>query len=315
MTEFQSADAAAATGERNKVDEGARADCALKAAEPHQSHDGAAARSESLASGSAAGLPYKRCEVIGDATLYMGDCREVLPTLGAVDHVICDPPYEEIMHAAKGSAARRIRTDGRDEIKALDFQSIDSIRDEVARLIAEVCEGWALIFCAPEGVGRWADAINATPAKYKRACVWIKPDSTPQLNGQGPAMGAENFVAAWCGQGYATWNRGGKRGVYTHLTNPPDREGSHPTEKPLRLMTDLITDFTKPGQLICDPFMGSGTTGVACLMHGRRFIGIEQSEKWFDLACRRIEQANRQPRLFAEPAAKPQQLTMLDGAA
>lgn len=246
-----------------------------------------------------------RKETLADGVdLYLGDCREVLPTLGQVDHFITDPPYEAIMHAAKGSAARRIRTDGRDEIKTLDFAPIDAIRAEVTGLIAARCDGWALIFCAPEGVGRWADEINASKAKYKRACVWIKPDSTPQLNGQGPAMGAENFVAAWCGSGYARWNSGGKRGVYTHLTNPPNRDGEHPTEKPIALMSELLLDFTTHGQLVADPFMGSGTTGVAAVKLGRRFVGVELEPRYFDIACRRIQAALDAPDIFI-PRPRP----------
>jgi site-specific DNA-methyltransferase (adenine-specific) len=255
-----------------------------------------------------------RVEQIGDCTLYLGDCLEILPTLGKVDAVVTDPPYEAIMHDAKGSAARRIRTDGRHEIKKLDFACIDPIRDDVAEMVAEVCIGWSLIFCAPEGVGRWADSINATKAKYKRACVWIKPDSTPQLNGQGPAMGAESFVASWCGAGFARWNSGGKRGVYTHLTNPSDRHGSHPTEKPWRLFAELLSDFTTRGDLICDPFMGSGTTGVACVKLCRKFIGIEIEPKYFDIACKRISDAYKQGDFFVErpKPEKPARL-QLDG--
>jgi DNA modification methylase len=235
---------------------------------------------------------------IGDCTLYLGDCLDVLPTLQNVDSVITDPPYEAIMHKAKAGASRRIRTDGRREIKSLDFDCIDDIRGDIANLVAGMCEGWSLIFCTPEGVGRWADAINASAAKYKRACIWVKPDSTPQLNGQGPAMGYENIVASWCGTGHSRWNAGGKRGVYTHLTNARDRHGVHPTEKPVRLMKELIGDFTNQGDLIADPFMGSGTTGVACAQMARRFIGIEKSREYFDIACQRIEDAYRQPDLL-----------------
>lgn len=260
-------------------------------------------------------MTYKRREIIGPHTLYLGDCRDILPTLGKVDAVVTDPPYEAIMHAAKGAAARRLRTDGRREISALDFSSIDEIRQEIAQAIAAICDGWALIFCTPEGVGRWADAINLTAAKYKRACTWVKPDSTPQLNGQGPPMGAENFVAAWCGSGFARWNAGGKRGVYTHLTNPPDRHGVHPTEKPLRLMKELLADFTQPEISVLDPFMGSGTTLVACQKLGRIGIGIEIEPKYFDIACKRVEEAMRQPDLFVEtPKAPAQQLNLLEAS-
>lgn len=257
-------------------------------------------------------MTYQRKEIIGDCTLYQGDCRDVLPTLGKVNHVISDPPYEQIMHDAKMSSARRIRTDGRGELKTLDFEAIDGIRQEIANGVAQISNGWALLFCAPEGVGRWADAINASPAKYKRACVWVKPDSTPQLNGQGPAMGAENFIAAWCGPGFAKWNAGGKRGVYTYLANPPDRHGGHPTEKPWRLMAALLRDFTNPDETILDPFMGSGTTGVACVKLGRKFIGIERELDYFEIACERIRKAYAQPDFFAAPPTeKPKQEALI----
>lgn len=241
-----------------------------------------------------------REEQIGRARLLLGDCIEVMRW--PVDHIICDPPYEALTHAAKASANRKIRTDGCTEIRALDFGCIDPIRDDVVAIAEQWCAGWFIAFCTPEGVRAWADSINASALKYKRACVWVKPDSTPQLNGQGPAQGAENFVCAWAGAGYSKWNAGGKRGVYTHLCNPPEREGTHPTEKPRRLMAEIIADFTNSGQTICDPFMGSGTTGVAAVQMGRDFIGIEREPKYFDIACRRIEQAQRQGDLFIDTA-------------
>lgn len=244
---------------------------------------------------------------VGAATLILGDALRVFPALGGVDHVISDPPYESVMHAAKAAASkRRLRIDGGPEIAALDFDGVDAIRQPVADMVAAECRGWALLFCSPEGVGRWADAINATPARYKRACVWVKPDSAPQFNGQGPAMGAENFVAVWCGRGFARWNAGGKRGVYTHQTNPRDRDGRHPTEKPWRLMAELVADFTAPGDVVCDPFMGSGSTGIACLRLGRRFIGIERDPRYFEVAVDRIHQIAATGDLFV-PAVAPRQ--------
>ena len=257
-------------------------------------------------------LKQFRCEQIGDATLYLGDCLEIIPLLPPVDAAVTDPPYEKITHDAKSGAARRIRTDGRDEIRQLDFDSIDEIRDEFAKRIGIQCSGWLIVFCSPEGVRPWADVINRLSYKYKRACVWVKPDSTPQLNGQGPAQGAENFITAWCGNGYSKWNGGGKRGVYTHLTNPPDRHHGHPTEKPWRLMVEILEDFTNPGGVVVDPFMGSGTTGVACAKTGRKFIGIEINKTYFDIACERIEDAHKQGDLFIErPKASPRQEPLL----
>lgn len=105
------------------------------------------------------------------------------------------------------------------------------------------------------------------------------------------------------GGGHARWNAGGKRGVYTHLVNNLERHGEHPTEKPRRLMAEIIADFTNPGETILDPFMGSGTTGVAAVRLGRRFIGIEQNERYFEIACKRIEDAQRQGDFFSGEAA------------
>jgi len=251
-------------------------------------------------------------EILADGIeLFLGNCLEIFPKIGRVDHIITDPPYEDFMHKLKSRASRRIRSDGGPEIKGLDFDSIDKIRRPVVDMMANQCDGWALIFCTPEGVARWADCINDSTAKYKRACVWIKPDSTPQLNGQGPAMGAENFIAAWCGTGVARWNAGGKRGVYTHLTNPPGRDGRHPTEKPVALMSELIVDFTNQGQLVADPFMGSGTTGIAAVRHGRRFVGIELNKKYFDVACQRISDELARPNFLVDAPPPAKQLSLM----
>lgn len=246
-----------------------------------------------------------RCARLSErVTLFLGDAREILPTIGRVSHIVTDPPYEQFMHVAKSGLRRRIRRDRGPELQTLDFASIEAMRPEMARLFAEICDGWSLVFCTPEGVGRWADAINSSTARYKRACVWVKPDAAPQMNGQGPAMGAENFVAAWCGAGYSRWNAGGKRGVYTCNTNGPWRTGEHPTEKPVPLMLELLRDFTKPDDLVCDPFMGSGTTGVAAARSGRHFIGIEINERYFELARSRIDAELASPQMFVEHLPK-----------
>ena len=216
-----------------------------------------------------------------------------------IRQVVHNRPYEASLHDSKNKLRSRLRSDGGPDLQGLDFAPIDAIRAAVVATASEKCTGWFIAFCTVEGTWEWAQVINASPMKYKRACAWVKPDSTPQLNGQGPAQGYECFVAAWAGEGHARWNSGGKRGVYTHLVNY-GRQGEHPTEKPVPLMAEIIADFTLPGQLICDPFCGSGSTGVAAVRHGRRFIGIEQNERWFDLSCRRIEAALKQDDMFVQ---------------
>lgn len=253
-----------------------------------------------------------RVESFGDATLYLGDALEILPGL-AVDHIIGDPPYEDELH--QGAKDQRItRSDGRSMHGDLGFEGINASRTDIARLCVGSSAGWVILFTLAEGVRAWRDDIQAVGAKWDTTCFWVKPDASPRFNGQGPARGAECFVTCWAGTGYRRWNGGGKRGIYTHCVNT-GRQGEHPTEKPVPLMRELVADFTRPGELICDPFMGSGTTGVAALLLGRRFVGIEQNERWFDLACRRVEEAYRQPRLFDEPAPKPVQSALqLDAA-
>lgn len=244
-------------------------------------------------------------------SLYLGDCREILPCLGRADAIITDPPYESIMHKAKAKAAgrgRTLRTDGGPALQALDFDAIDPLRDEVCRLVSRVCSGWFVAFCSPEGIAPWRDSVEAAGLRYKRACFWNKPDAAPQFNGQGPAFGVEAFVTAWCGRGVSKWNGGGRRNLFTHPTNSPDREGTHPTEKPVSLMGELVTLFTGMGGLVADPFMGSGTTGVAAVKLGRKFIGIEIEPKYFDIACRRISDALKQPDMFIAPPATAKQL-------
>lgn len=245
-----------------------------------------------------------RTETIGDATLYCGNCFDVLSMLPPVDHLIADPPYESSHHNAKNNVHGRLRKDGGTKMRSLDFEAIDEIRDAFVEEFGTLCPKWFIVFCTAEGVARWADAINPSDAlRYKRACVWIKPDSAPQLNGQGPGMGAEMFVTAWGGPSYSAWNAGGKRGVYTHNIKGPARDGRHPTEKPVPLMSEIIGDFTAPGETILDPFAGSGSTGVAALSQGRKFIGIERDPKYFEIMCERIAKAWAQPRLFDDAAA------------
>lgn len=108
----------------------------------------------------------------------------------------------------------------------------------------------------------------------------------------------------------AKWNAGGKRGVYIHNTNSRARDGRHPTEKPVRLFLELLADFTNKEEIILDPFMGSGTTGIACAKLGRKFIGIELDETYFNIACERIQAAYDQPDLFIEQPKKAEQVVM-----
>lgn len=241
-------------------------------------------------------------------SIFKGDCR--VAGIGAVDHVVTDPPYEDELHAAVGKI-NRIRTDGRRVPEDLGFDGVNADRAEFAKLFTEISQGWILVFTLAEGVRAWRDDLQACGAKWDTTLAWVKPDASPRFNGQGAARGFECICSAWNGKGYRSWNAGGKRGVYTHLVNGPAREGTHTTEKPLSLMCELIADYTQPGQTVCDPFLGSGTTALACIRLGRKFIGCEKNDTYYDLAKRRILGALDQPDFFVSVPVKAKQEKLL----
>ena len=248
--------------------------------------------------------PWKRKETIGDCTLYLGDCMSVMPALGKFDAVVTDPPYEAVMQKKWGvlnkqSPSSHVRHD------KLGFGAIDDIRNDVAGLICAASNGWAIVFCMAEGVRAWRDSIESAGVKYKRALVWVKPDAMPQFNGQGPSVGHEMMVSAWCGSGHSRWNGGGKPGTFIYNKNTPGG-AAHPTQKPLPLMLDLISLFSDRATTILDPFMGSASTGVACVKLGRKFTGIELDPDYFNIACERIQKAYDQPDMFVAPPEPPQ---------
>lgn len=242
---------------------------------------------------------------IGDCRLILGDCLSVLPTLSEPDHIICDPPYESLVHEnnKRLSVGGQLK-DKRNPFKAWDFESIENIREPFLKIAK--AKGWFIAFCIVEGVKPWEIEISACGMKYKRTCLWIKPDGMPQFNGQCPGIGYECFVTAWAGAGHSKWNGGGKHGVYYHNKGSADRHGGHPTEKPVSLMMEIVKDFTNKGETVLDPFMGSGTTLVACAKMGRRGVGIELDPKYYRIACDRVQEAYNQPDLFIEPP-KPKQ--------
>ena len=147
-----------------------------------------------------------RVETIGNATLYLGDCLEILPTLGKVDSVVTDPPYEAEAHTLQ----RRVKGGRVCENESLPFAQIDfETRAAVSREIVRLSQRWALAFCQAEAVAAWRDVFENAGAIYKRAMVWVKPDGMPQYSGDRPGMGYESIVAVWCGGGRSTWNGGG----------------------------------------------------------------------------------------------------------
>ena len=245
---------------------------------------------------------WKRCEVIGDCVLYQGDCLEVMPALGRVDHVMSDPPYGITETHEKHLSGVTLR-DGTPAGQALGFDGISG--DQLVSLARQWCDmaaRWVVFSC------EWKDAHRLDEAGLLvRLGIWRKPDGAPQFTGDRPGTGWE-AVAICHRKGRKRWNGGGKHAVWTV---PKGVSDGHPTQKPIRLVEEWLLDFTDNGETILDPFCGSGTTLVACARTGRASIGIERDPKWFDLACRRVEAAYAQPDLFIPaPAPKPEQTGM-----
>jgi site-specific DNA-methyltransferase (adenine-specific) len=204
-----------------------------------------------------------RIETIGNARLYLGDCREILPTLPKVDAVITDPPYG-IGFAAQPTKWQR-RAGQKPE--AWDDATIPDVVMSLPELAP--CIIWG---------GNYYDLPQS-----RGWLSWFKPDAPPSM---------AHFELAW-----TSVDRNARQLSVSIGETNPERVG-HPTQKPLRLM-EWCLSFIPDAPLVLDPFMGSGTTGVACMNLGRSFIGIEREPKYFDIACRRIDDAQRQGRLIA----------------
>jgi DNA modification methylase len=219
-----------------------------------------------------------REEQIGDCRLILGDCLDILPTLGKVDAVVTDPPYGigEDGGRFRGRIGQNIRVlpKGNWDAETPAKSTFDLIRD---------CSADQIIW----GGNYFSDKLPPS----KGWLYWQKLMGGDFADGE----------LAWTSRDRAL----------REFTKCPKGQGAeHPTQKPVEVM-EWCLGFLPDAATICDPFMGSGSTGVACVSMGRHFIGIERHEPYFDIACRRIEEATRQPRLFAEPHPKAEQLELI----
>ena len=216
-----------------------------------------------------------RVEVIGDAILYLGDCLEILPTLPKVDAVITDPPYG-IGFAAQPTKWRRLAGQ---QAREWDDRPVDDLRAVLALGDVQIVWGG-----------------NYYPMQPSRGWLsWFKPDAPPSM---------ASFELAW-----TNMDRNARQFAWSIGATNAERVG-HPTQKPLALMRWCHEQAGNPRSVL-DAYMGSGTTGVATVLAGAAFIGIERDAKYFEIACRRIEQAYAQRPLFEpEPLRVPEQMVL-----
>ncbi|WP_295991637.1 site-specific DNA-methyltransferase [Rugamonas sp.] len=235
---------------------------------------------------SAAPVPF----IIGNAALYLGSSEQVLPTLGRVDAVVTDPPYGilNLDGAGSTSAVRKSpRQQGSGTLKNRILNKSDVQWD-----IPPTPEMFDQLRAMSDVQIIWGG--NYFPLPPARAILaWDKEQPWPNFS---------QVELAW-----TSLNRPAALYRVSATRGTPNKQ--HPTQKPISLMV-WCCEFLPPDITILDPYMGSGTTGVAAIQTGRKFIGIERDPKYFEIACRRIEQAFSQGRLFAPEPIRQEQIGM-----
>lgn len=217
----------------------------------------------------------------GVATVYCGDTNAISKRIGKVEVVITDPPYGDSATHEKHLSSITLKN-GEPAGQALGFEGID--KEECVRLATqwtELATRWVVFTCE----WKYGHALDEAGLLI-RLGIWRKPDGAPQFTGDRPGTGWE-AVAICHRKGKKVWNGGGKHAFWTFPKGQND--SGHPTGKPLGLISEFVKDFSNQDETILDPFMGSGTTGVAAIRLGRKFIGIEISEKYCAIAVERIK--------------------------
>ncbi len=222
--------------------------------------------------------------IIGDATLYCCDCRDILPTLGKVDAVVTDPPYGIGEHGGKF----RDRKGGSHRV--LEKKDWDN---------------------APPSL----ETINLVLSVSNHHIIWGGNYFTDKLPVSRGWLYWDKRMGGDFSDGELAWTSIDRTLKSFSICNKMAGK-EHPTQKPVELMRWCL-EFVPAASIIADPFMGSGTTGVAAVQMGRSFIGIEKEPEYFDIACKRIEDAQRQGDMFVEPVRAKQAptATLFDGEA
>jgi site-specific DNA-methyltransferase (adenine-specific) len=232
----------------------------------------------------------------------------------SADVVISDPPFTDDISAngARVSGNYKFGKKKGDpgwkphmRKPELSFSGVDPF--EIGPPLVTISTRWIVLFCAQEQLGDYKRSVGGMyreGGSYVRGCIWSATNQQPQFTGDRPASPGEG-IAVMHPRGYPggmRWNGGGKVGIYRHpkesgaMVGRLRRGGEirvHETQKPLSVMLELVRDFSDPGELTWDPYCGSGTTGVACLRLGRRFLGHEMQPHYAQIAAERLQAEER----------------------
>lgn len=267
-------------------------------------------------------------EVIGDATLILGDCREFLPIVPAVQAVVTSPPYGAIrdygghpapdLYAVISGLSRSLVRGGVIMWNVADqvidgSESGESFRQTLYAMECGLRLHDTMIYCK-NGVS-FPDSNRYHPC-FEYMFIWslgapkhfngirdmVNRWRGTTAHGTGRLPSGDTFGRESIGFKASEIPENGLRRNWWVISNNSREENAHPAKMPYSMAFDHIATWTIEGETVLDPFMGSGTTGVAALDQGRKFIGVEIEQKYFDAACRRVERAHEQPSLFAEKA-------------
>lgn len=219
---------------------------------------------------------------ISGVEVFHGDCRDILPAV-SWDVCLTDPPYSAGMMSSAATGFRETE------------QQYDSLAPELipelGRLLSRTGR-WVGVFSDVESIHLWRESLVVAGLEYIRTCAWVKPGAAPQFTGDRPAQGWEPITL--CHRpGKKLWNGGGAPGVFQYPI-PRVVQNRVFGQKPLALMARLVQWFSDAGEVVLDPFAGSGTTGVACLRQKRRCILVEVREEACEAIARRLEREDAQ---------------------
>ncbi|PCI04624.1 MAG: hypothetical protein COB78_10045 [Hyphomicrobiales bacterium] len=245
-------------------------------------------------------MNFKRKEVIGDCVLYLGDAMEILPDIEGVDLTVSDIPYALTTGGVSLSsktmsgifAAHNYANDGQLIMTTVPFP-------EMMKAIYEAMgpDGDCYVMANDKNVYPLMQAAFDAGFKLHNILVWDKVSPTPN---RWYMKHLEFTIYLWKGKARTINHPESKQALRAGERN----ESKHPTEKPVSLMREYIRNSSNHGELVLDPFMGSGTTGVACANLGRPFIGIELDEGFFEMCCERIQRAYDRPDFFSNAPAE-----------
>lgn len=242
-----------------------------------------------------------RQQIIGGSVLYQGDCFDIIPSLGKVDAIILDPPYE-LSSSGPGKSHFGMSLN---KFDSPDYKKIvDGFDLEIFDLLEKTCLPFNMFcFCSNKQISKIM-SYHESKGRIVTLLVWHKTNAAPFANGVWRGD-IEYCVHARDAGSVFRGNAQEKCKVFPH---PIVVGGVHPTMKPLDLIEKYVKICSFENQIILDPFGGLFTTGVACARLGRKFIGIEKDERWFELGCKRLEEALSQPDFFlSSPNAPTQQ--------